>query len=348
MGGLGHGLTVPIRHGPGVTLRPCWGTVVPMQGQDDRPGTAVPGEPAVSGGQWIIRAAGHEAAIVEVGGGVREYLVRGVPVLDGYGPDELCPAGAGQVLAPWPNRIRDGRYRFAGEGHQLPLTEPEKGTAIHGLTRWSSWQLTDRAGHAVTVQFRLRPQPGYPFDLLLTTRWSVSTGGLRADHTAVGVGSQPAPFGLGVHPYLIVPGVPPDDLRLTVPAERVLRVDPRGLPDGIDPVAGDGTDFRSQRRIGSARLDTAFTGLRRDHDGQAVVRLAGGDGHAVELWMGPAFGWVQVFTADTLPAPRTRRSVAVEPMTCPPDAFNSGEGLLTLASGQEWRGSWGLRSPGSG
>ena len=71
--------------------------------------------PPPSGAQWTIAADGHEATIVEVGGGLRDYRAGGTEVLYGFAEDEICPGSAGQILAPWPNRIRDGQYTFDGQ-----------------------------------------------------------------------------------------------------------------------------------------------------------------------------------------------------------------------------------------
>ena len=268
-----------------------------------------------SGNQYEIGSAGQRATLVEVGGGVRSYEVDGVPLLAGYAEDEMCVGAAGQILAPWPNRIRGGRYSFAGEDFQLALTEPEAGNAIHGLTRWQSWRRSDGGDDWVELAHELHAQPGYPFSLLLTVRWSVGADGLRAEHTATNAGDRPCPFGLGVHPYIAFPGRRVDELSLTVPARTgVLRVEP----------------------IGTAKLDTAY-----ELDGDTVT-VASPDG-AVELRVGDAFRHVQAFTGDTLPESRRRRSLAVEPMTCPPDAFNSGVSVVVLEPGETWRGAWSLR-----
>src|SRR5436309_15890931 len=106
---------------------------------------------APSGSQWTIEAAGRRAVVVEVGGGLRAFEADGADVLDGYGADELCPASAGKVLAPWPNRIRDGQYAFGGHEYQLALTEPAKYTAIHGLASWVRWRCVDAGPDRVTV-----------------------------------------------------------------------------------------------------------------------------------------------------------------------------------------------------
>jgi aldose 1-epimerase len=296
-----------------------------------------------SGAQWTIAADGHEAVVVEVGGGLREYRADGVAYLDGYRVDEMCPGAAGQVLAPWPNRVRDGRYRFGGATRQLALTEPARHNAIHGLVAWARWRCVDRSPGAVTVECELPAQPGYPWPLLLRTTWSVGGDGLCASHEAINVGTQACPFGLGAHPYLRLPGVGVEHTVLHIPARHRLLLDSRLLPIGATEAAGGAQDFTEPRRIGATALDTSFGELARDEHGRSAVTLSTVDaGDRLVVWADPAFGWWQVYTADTLPGPRSRRSVAIEPMTCPPDAFRSGRDVVVLEPGETWRGSWGI------
>ncbi|MER7888618.1 aldose 1-epimerase family protein [Micromonospora sp. NPDC094482] len=306
-----------------------------------------PDQLPLSGTQWTISAAGHEAVIVEVGGGVRTYRHDGVDYLDGYAADELCPGCAGQVLAPWPNRIRDGRYTLGEQSYQLPLTEPERHVAIHGLVNWVRWQLVEQSPDAVTLSYDLPPQPGYPWPLRLISRWSVGADGLRAEHEVRNIGGEAAPFGFSVHPYLQLARVAVDDLAMRVPGETRMVLDSRLLPVAATPVDGTEYDFTSPRRIGDAVLDLSFGDVVRDADGGSSVSLAGPDGASgVTIWADREFGWWQVFTGDTLTGVRHRRSVAVEPMTCPPDAFRSGKDVIMLKPGATWRGVWGVR-PGA-
>jgi aldose 1-epimerase len=299
-----------------------------------------------SGAQWTIAAGGQEAVVVEVGGGLRAYRAGGLDYLDGYGAEEICLGCAGQVLAPWPNRIRDGRYRFAGEALQLPLTEPDRHNAIHGLVNWVPWQLESREPDAVTVRCELPAQPGYPWPLLIRTRWRVGVDGLRASHEATNRGDRAAPFGLAVHPYLRLPGVAVDDLMLRVPARTRLLVDGRMLPIGAAKVHDGEYDFTTPRRIGTALLDTTFGQVEAASDGISSVTLGKADGSpGVSVWADRAFGWWQIFTGDTLTGERHRRSVAVEPMTCPPDAFRSGRNVVVLEPGRSWHAEWGIRPP---
>lgn len=297
-----------------------------------------------SGAQWMIRHGAQEAVVVQVGGGLRRWRVNDTDLLDGYDQDELCPASAGQVLAPWPNRVRDGSYQFDGVSYQLPLSEPAHHNAIHGLVQWLPWTLVDSSPSAVTCECILPAQPGYPWTLRLRTRWSVTQDGLAGEHWATNLAATPAPFGFAVHPYLRLPGVAVSDLELQVPGQTRLLTDGRSLPVGMAKVSGTEWDFTAARRIGAQQLDIAYGSLMRDAEGGSTVTLRGPNGATIGCWADRAFGWWQVFTGDGLPAPRQRRAVAVEPMTCPPDALRSGRDLVTLTPGTTWHATWRLHA----
>ena len=104
-----------------------------------------------SGEQWQIEHGDLVAVVTEVGGGLRSLRLGDLDVVAGYEADEMASSGRGQVLVPWPNRLRDGRYEMDGTTHELPITEPETGNASHGLTRWEGWRLRERHDDAVVV-----------------------------------------------------------------------------------------------------------------------------------------------------------------------------------------------------
>jgi aldose 1-epimerase len=295
-----------------------------------------------SGEQVEISFAEQRAVIVEVGGGLRSYAVSGRECLDGYGLDEMCRSGRGQVLMPWPNRLQDGSYDFGGRGHQLALTEPEARNAIHGLVRWAPWQVAGREPHRVAMAYALHPQPGYPFALALRIDYELSENGLTVRTTATNVGRDACPFGAGAHPYLTVGTPTVDPLTLRVPGSTLVETDARGLPVGTKPVDGTEHDFRRARQIGTTVLDNAFTDLERDGDGLASVEvLDPASGMALALWADGSYPYLQVFTGDPLPDVN-RRSLAVEPMTCPPNAFRSGDAVVRLEPGESFAGAWGI------
>jgi aldose 1-epimerase len=300
---------------------------------------------APAGQQWLIGHGQQQAVITEVGATLREYSIGGRALIDGFSAQQWSHGGRGQVLAPWPNRLADGRYEFEGESVQAAIDEPERGNAIHGLVRWLPWRAHAHAQNVVSMFCQLHPTPGYPFSLELRIDYRLGRGGLTVATSARNTGEAPLPFGVGFHPYLTVGTDVVDTAVLSLPATRRLVLDDRAIPTGdVRPVTGTEFDFTAPRWIGPTRLDTAFTGLERDEAGRAWATLVNPvDDVSVALWMDERFEYLMCYTADTVDEAHRRRSVAVEPMTCAPNAFRSGAGLVTLGPGQAWAGSWGIR-----
>ena len=297
---------------------------------------------APSGEQIEIVAEGQRAVVVEVGGGLRSYSANRREFVDGYGDHEMSSSGRGQVLIPWPNRLQNGSYEFDGRRHQLPLNEPERHNAIHGLVRWATWRAVARQPHRVLMEHILYPQPGYPFSLRLGLEYTLSASGLCVRTSATNIGTVACPYGSGAHPYLTLGSKTIDRLILRVPGRSVLRCDERGIPIGRQAVAGGEYDFRQPRPIGAIALDHAFSDLERDKDGVARVELRDPEqGTQVSLWVDKNYPYLMVFTGDPLPDVQ-RRSLAVEPMTCPPNAFRTGIGRIRLEPGSEVTSSWGI------
>ncbi|MGD0254278.1 MAG: aldose 1-epimerase family protein [Acidimicrobiales bacterium] len=307
--------------------------------------TAVP----PSGQQHEIGYGRQRVVVTEVGATLRVYTVDGAEVVDGFGERDLCSAGRGQVLAPWPNRLGDARYSIEGRHGQAALDEPERGCAIHGLVRWLPWRLVSRAQNVIVLSCVLHPQPGYPWRLEFSLEYRLARGGLVVSTEVTNIDQHPAPFGLGFHPYVTVGTPVVDFAHLCLPGRRRLVTDERGLPTGETIVTGTEFDFTDERMIGSTCLDTAFMDLARDLDGIARVELDEPGGHlGVTVWMDEHFRYVMVYTGDTVvPGSRRRKSLAVEPMTCPPDALRSEADLVRLDPGVKWRCEWGI-APRSG
>jgi len=297
----------------------------------------------LTGAQFLISAGDYSATVTGLGAGLRQFRHRDRPVIAEYDPDELPPGAAGQLLAPWPNRIDGGRYSLGGVSCQLDLSEPARGNAIHGLTRWAGWAEAEHAADAVRLRHVLYGRPGYPFCLDLTAEYRLTAeDGLEVSITASNAGSRPAPYGTGQHPYLTAGTPLVDDCELLLPATRWLQADDRGIPQGEpQDVAGTPYDFRRPRRLADTRLDHAFTGLTPGPDGRAWAELSSEDTR-VAFWAGQGHRWLQVFTGDALDQEHRRRALAIEPMTCPPNSFVSGVDLLMLQPGDSITHQWGI------
>ena len=297
---------------------------------------------APSGEQVELVHGDQRAVVVEVGGGLREYRAGGRAILDGYPVGEIAGGARGQPLIPWPNRTRDGRYEWNGRTLQLDISEPSLGNAIHGLARWRNWRSGERSAAAVTMSHVLHASPGYPWTLELELRYELSARGLAVAASARNASATQAPFGIGFHPYLAALGaLRIDACTLTLPAATRLIADARAIPSSSEAVAGGAFDFHEPRPIGDLVIDDCFTDLERDGEGIARVTLGSG-GRTTTLWLDRSFAFVMVFSGDTLEPAAARRGLAVEPMSCAPDALRSGAGLVVLEPGAVHSARWGL------
>jgi len=295
---------------------------------------------ALTGQQFTIAAGEHEATVVEVGAGLRRYTRAGVDVTCSYSKDVLPPKCCGVVLVPWPNRLRGGRYTFDGAAQQLALTEPAAGNAIHGLGRWVRWSPVQQEDASITLAVDLVPQTGWPFELRIEVTYALDADGLTVTTTAHNTGAGRAPFGAGFHPYLSTHGARLDDTAVTIPAGTRLLLDDAQIPIGSEPVTGTAHDLRAGPSLAELRMDDGFTDVQFERGrGVAEVRSSGG---GARVWFDETFGYLQVFTLDEFPGTGAP-GIAIEPMTCAPDAFNSGAGLIALEAGDRWTGSWGIQ-----
>lgn len=311
-----------------------------------------PVRPLPTGEQTTLRRTGRHGivtcTVAELAASLRSLRVDGVALVQEY-PDHLPPpGGAGIVLVPWPNRVAGARWVLDGEEQLLDVTEPSTGNASHGLLRNTGYAVADRSESAVTLAATVFPQHGYPFHLGTSVRYELTDDGLAVTHTLVNHGSAAAPVAVGAHPYLRVGETPVEDLVVTVSGETYLEVDEKQIPVGARPAGGTTYDLRHGVRVGDVRLDTAYTDLQAI-DGAYRHRLHAPGGDSTELWADEAFGYVHVYMRSGFPgAEGTTLALAVEPMTAPADALNSGHGLRWLAPEETWTVSWGLRRMADG
>ena len=298
--------------------------------------------PSPSGRQFEIRLGDAAAVVTEVGASLRSYRVGDRDVIVGFGADELPPASNGAVLLPWPNRIRDGEYTWDGEDLHLPLTEPERSTAIHGLVCWQRWGVVEQSASAVVLAVEPPATPGYPFQISARIRYALLDHGLTVEVTTRNIGAVDAPYGVGFHPWLSPGAGSLDDCELQLDATAWIPTDDRLLPTGIADLT-DEFDFRAGRRLGRTALDDAFVGATFDDEGLSWLRLRGTDGRTAAVWMDGSLTCWQVCTGDEVAAVAAQRTgLAAEPMTCVADAFRTGDRLIRLHPGDEQTVRWGL------
>ncbi len=283
----------------------------------------------------------QRAVVAAVGASLREYAVGGRDVVLPYAQDAMAPAFSGTVLAPWPNRLRDGEFRFEGVTYEVPLTEHDRQTSLHGLVAHTTFTTVDETPSSVTLEHVVVPTTGYPWPVRLQVTYTLTGAGLRVSTDVTNLGTSTAPFGLGFHPWLSPGDGPVDETTLQVDAARHVTVDTRLLPTGTEALAGR-YDLRAATPLRGIALDDAWVQPIRDEDGLTWARFGGADGRTVAMWADASFHAWQVCTGDLVP-PIKRRGVAIEPMTCIADAFRTGDDLIRLAPGESRELTWGLQ-----
>jgi aldose 1-epimerase len=283
-----------------------------------------------------------EAVITQVAASIRTFRMGGIDLTQPYGEFSTPPSACGIVLVPWPNRVPDGQWTLDGEPQQLDLTEPARHNAIHGLLRFTAYHLVETAEGSVTLGATVNPQHGYPFLLDTEVTYELTDDGLKVTHRIRNESDAPAPVAIGTHPFLQIGDVPTEDLTLTVHAATRFPVDERLNVSPEIAVDGSEYDLRGGKRVEDLELDDAFGDVTFDGDVSAV--LTAPDGRSVALWQDPEFPYVQVYTTTEFPRGTGEvTAIAIEPMTAPADAFNSGQSLKWLNPGETWQVSWGIR-----
>ena len=321
------------------------------------PATVPAGSPVAGAKHELVLHIGDrtaQAVITEMAAAVRQLRIDGVDLIPGSEDCTTAPFSCGAVLVPWPNRVRDGRWHRDGRTHQLEINDVVHGSALHGLLSDVVHQVLARTASSITLGAQVNPSPGYPFRLSAQVCYRLVADGLVATHTVRNIGSERAPVAIGAHPFLMIGDVPTETLTLTVNASHHIDVDDRLTPTGLTAVGGTGWDLRGGRRIAELDLDDAFSGLAPG----AAHTLRAPDGRTVFLWTDESFGFVHVFITRAFPhGEQFVTAVALEPMTAPANALNSGVGLRWLAPGESMSASWGVdyteagalrRGPGAG
>jgi aldose 1-epimerase len=301
---------------------------------------------APTGEQYVLNFSSPlgeaEAIIVQVGASLRSFRIGGIDLTQPYPEHSTPPFGDGIVLVPWPNRIEDGLWNLDGQAQQLDITEPERHNAIHGLLRNTGYTLIERTERSVTLGATVFPQHGYPFLLETSVTYELVDDGLKVSHRIQNESLGAAPVAIGTHPFFQIGDVPTDELTLTLHASTRFPVDERLNVSPEIPVEGTDYDLRAGRLVADLDLDDAFGDVAVVDQVSAV--LTAPDGRSVALWQDENFPYVQVFTTRAFPrGTETVTAIAIEPMTAPADAFNSGQSLRWVEPGETWLATWGVR-----
>jgi len=305
------------------------------------------GDAPASGEQHRLRRDGAhgevQATLTQLAAGIRQLSVGGIDLVESYPEDRAAPMGAGIVLVPWPNRVRNATWSLHGVAQQLDVTEPSLNNATHGLLRNTGYRSTLVRDDEVILAAEIFPRDGYPFRLDTSVHYVLADDGLTVRHLLHNRSADAAPVAVGAHPYLTLGDVPTRELSLRIAADRYFAVDDQLIPVAEYDVSGTAFDLRAGQPVAGLDMNVGYSQLRRD-EGLSRHRLTARDGRFVELWADADFDFLQVYTPHDFPrGGGTGLAVAIEPMSAAADALNSGRGLRWLDPGESWSLSWGIR-----
>lgn len=265
----------------------------------------------------------YEATIVTVGAAIARLTYKGHDICMPYDPDSVPLAHLGKVLAPWPNRVAEGKYSFEGKDYRLSINEFNSNASNHGLVAWKEWEVTEQNTDRVVLETWVTPITGYPFVVKVKVEYKlVDNRGLVTTITGTNEGKTNAPYGVGTHPYITCDQELTDNCKVTAPFTRYFELDNLKIPTTkLLDAASAGFDFRETRLLGKTELDTCFPS---DHPGEMNRVTLEND--TIRVYFESDVPYIQLFT----PAVLERKCFAVEPMSCAANAFNNKIDLIVL------------------
>lgn len=249
----------------------------------------------------------------------------------------------GVVMAPWSSRIKDGSWQGEdGTSYQLPINEPARSNALHGLVFDKTFSIKRKTDSSVELEITISPTSGYPFEILLTVSYELEDAELIVGFRAKNLSETRSPFGIAFHPYLSTKWFG-DSAKVVSDAQVVLDLDENLIPKGKLKANETAKDLSLGKLIKAAGLDDGFSQLDFE-EYFAITKLVGDSGQGVEVWQDEIFKHLVIYTTDEFETESgVITAAAIEPSTAPANAFNSKEDLIWLAPKEASSGSWGIR-----
>lgn len=300
----------------------------------------------------VLEAFGYRLRVSPYGASLRGlWKISGTTdaaLITGYEGASAKLGGQGDLLIPFPGRIKNGQFQFDGADYQLERNDKDGPNAIHGYMRTMIWEITSQTECAIALSAIL-PQgshSGYPWSLEAAVTYTLGEQGFRCSLAVTNRSETAAPVAAGFHPYF-TPGCPEgfiDSWELRLPYLHYLEFE-NLIPTGKAlPVEDSEFDFGEPHTIGDTRFNTCFLNPLRDDDGLVRIKLRDpASNSGIEVWADGALDYIVVYSGDPLPPSHRRRSLAIEPMTCSADGFNHPEwGLIRLEPGKTTTSAWGV------
>jgi aldose 1-epimerase len=234
------------------------------------------------------------------------------------------------VLAPFPNRTDKATYSFEGKKYTLPVNREKEQNAIHGLLYNKVFEVIDEEvmedeASVILSHYYEGDTPGYPFEFQINITYTLHEDNTLSVETIITHDNEGSiPFGLGFHPYFAI-----ENGTLHFPECKILEAGSDLIPTGkTKPFEHSG----KKADLKKLNLDTC---LEINNPKKALFKLEE-NGSTLQI-SSEDFAYFQLYT------PANKKSIAIEPMTCPANALNSGKGLLLLKPDKIYRFNWKIK-----
>lgn len=242
------------------------------------------------------------------------------------------------ILLPYPNRIKLGTYTFEGSTFRLPTNDAPN--SLHGLLLYKPFEVihasADENGAQLNVRYRYeKDHEGYPFNFDTEIHLTFNHLGLTKNTIVTNTSEGNIPIGDGWHMYFQGESLL-DNCTLHFAGEKILVADAALIPTGVTK---DFTEFNQPTFIGTKVFDDCFI-ISQNQPIAEVVFTDPAIDLSVTAWQETGnrkYNYLQIYTSVD------RKSIAIEPMTCQPDAFNNKEGLIVLTPNETIQWACGIR-----
>jgi galactose mutarotase-like enzyme len=278
----------------------------------------------------IVLQNGHGRVMISpaAGASLRSMLVQ-TPrgpfelLVGGEGPHEpdRLPSGTGSFLmAPWPNRVRNGRITADGKAYSVPVNSGVH--AIHGTIRRRTFEVASIEKSRCRLVSALGPEWPFPGKVV----YEVSLDGPSLlQRMEVHADEQKFPVGVGWHPWF-KRRIGGGDAVVSAPVEAVWVLDQDMTPSGHTVSPSGPTALNSGITPSAGSLDHCF---RITPGRPTTLRWPSLE---LRLDSSPEVTHLQVYTPDG--------ALCVEPQTCCIDAFRlASAGILQTGAAQASPGS---------
>lgn len=274
-----------------------------------------------------INSGNLELEIDTLGARITRFTSNGKEVMK-TAKDELQGYN-GMVLAPWPNRIPNGKYNLDGNEHQLEVNEIDRNNALHGFAFKTEFEVTHHSENQINLASVLINPAGYPFEIFMQLQYKLDAKGFSCQVRATNQSNIDVPFGIAFHPYYPVD----DETQISIPANKHIVTNQQMIPIGEEP------NPHKTFMYSEVDFDDCFSELERNN-GIAEIKIQSRE-QLITLWQDQAFDFVMVYTTNDFDAAEgTKKVIAIEAQSCTANAFNTDPPLL--GPGEIFEGSWGL------